>query len=63
MAEAKLGFLQMQLELVITDAMKLRQPVLGIAAERLNVVDMVRTFDELIVAVIVPKVFFQIDTF
>jgi hypothetical protein len=41
MVEAKLGFLQMQRELVVANAMKLRQPVLGVAPKRLNAIDVV----------------------
>ena len=38
--EAELGFLEMQLELVASHAMKLRQPMFGIAPKRLDAVDM-----------------------
>jgi hypothetical protein len=59
--EAKPGFLQMQLELVVANAMKLSQPALGIAPERLNAVDVVGACGELIIAVIDPKVLLQAD--
>lgn len=56
MVEAKLGLLEMQLELVTLHAMKLRQSMFGIAPERLDAVDVPGAFDELVVAVIDPKV-------
>ena len=59
MIEAKLGLLEMQLELVASHAMKLHQPMLGIAPERLDAVDMPGDFDEFVVAVIDPKVLLQ----
>ena len=58
MIEAKLGFLEMQLELVASHAMKLRQPMFGLAPERLDAVDMPGAFDEFVVAMIDPKVLF-----
>ena len=61
MVEAKLGFLQMQLEFVVANAMKLRQPVLGIAPERLNAIDVVGASSEFMVAVIDPKVLLQTE--
>ena len=59
MIEAELGLLEVQLELVLTYPMKLRQPMFGIAPERLNAVDVPGAFDELVVTVIDPKVLFQ----
>ena len=56
--EAKLGLLDVQLELVASHAMKLRQPMFGIAPERLDAVDMPGAFDKFVVAVIDPKVLF-----
>ena len=35
MVEAELGFLEMKLELVLANAVELRQPVLGVAPELL----------------------------
>ena len=43
--EAKLGLLEVQLELVLSHTMKLHQPMLGIASERLDTVDMPGAFD------------------
>ena len=57
--EAKFGLLEMQLELVLSHTMKLHQPMLGIAPERLDAVDMPGDFDEFVVAVIDPKVLLQ----
>ena len=57
--EAKFGLFEMQLELVASHAMKLRQPMFGIAPERLDAVDMPGDFDEFVVAVIDPKVLLQ----
>ena len=59
MVETEFGLLEMQLELVASHAMKLRQPMFGIAPERLDAVDMPRAFDEFVVAVIDPKVLLQ----
>ena len=56
--EAKLGFFQMQLELVLSHIMELCQSILSIAPERLDAVDMPRAFDEFVVAVIDPKALF-----
>jgi hypothetical protein len=61
MVEAELGFLQMQLELVVANAVKLRQPVLGIAPKRLNAIDVVGASSEFMVAVIDPKVLLQTE--
>ena len=57
--EAKLGLLEMQFELVTPHAMKLHQPMFGITPERLDAVDVPAAFDELVVAVIDPKVLVQ----
>ena len=57
--EAELGLLEMQRELVVSHAMKLRQPMFGIAPERLDAVDVSAALDEFIVAVIDPKVLSQ----
>ena len=43
--EAKLGLLEVQLELVPSHTMKLHQPMLGITPERLNAVDVSAVFD------------------
>ena len=56
--EAKLGFLDVYLELVPSHTMKLHQPMLGITPERLNAVDVSGAFDKLVVAMIDPKVLF-----
>ena len=59
MVEAEFALLAVQLELVLAHAMKLRQPMFGITAERLDAVDVPAAFDELVVAVIDPKVLVQ----
>ena len=43
--EAKLGLLEMQLELVTSHTMKLHQPMFGITPERLDAVDVPAAFD------------------
>ena len=43
--EAKLGLLDVQLELIPSHTIKLHQPMLGIAPERLDAVDMPEAFD------------------
>ena len=54
--EAELGLLEMQRELVAPHAMKLRQSMLGITPERL---DVPAALDEFVVAMIDPKVLVQ----
>ena len=59
--EAKLGLLEVPLELVPSHTMKLHQPMLGITPERLDTVDMPGAFDKLVVAMIDSKVLFQAE--
>lgn len=61
MIEAEFGFLEMQLELVASHAMKLHQPMFGIAPERHDAVGVPGAFDKFVVAVIDsnPKVLVQ----
>ncbi len=57
--ETQLGLLEMQRELVTPHAMKLRQPMFGMAPKRLDAVDVSAAFDEFVAAVIAPKVLVQ----
>ena len=57
--ETQLGLLEMQRELVTPHAMKLRQPMFGMAPKRLDAVDVSAAFDEFVAAVIDPKVLVQ----
>ena len=59
MSETELGFFQMQLELVPSHTMKLRQPMFGMAPKRLDVVDVSAALDEFVAAMIEPKVLVQ----
>ena len=56
MIETELGLLEMQRELVTSYAMKLRQPMFGMAPKRLDAVDVSAALDEFVAAVIDPKV-------
>ena len=57
--EAKLGFFQMQLELVLSHIMELCQSMPSIAPERLDAVDASEALDEFVIAVIDPKALLQ----
>ena len=59
MIEAQLRLLEMQRELVTSHAMKLRQPMFGMAPKRLDAVDVSAALDEFVAAVIEPKVLVQ----
>ena len=59
--ETQLRLLEMQRELVTSHAMKLRQPMFGMAPKRLDVVDVSAALDEFVAAVIDPKVLVQIQ--
>ena len=59
MIEAQLRLLEMQRELVTSHAMKLRQPMFGMAPKRLDVVDVSAALDEFVAAVIDPEVLVQ----
>ena len=52
MIETELGLLEMQRELVTSHAMKLRQPMFGMAPKRLDAVDVSAALDEFVAAVI-----------
>ncbi len=56
MVEAELGVLEVQLELIPSHTMELLPPVLGVAPEGLDAVDVSGASGELIVAMIEPKV-------
>ena len=53
--ETELRLLEMQRELVTSHAMKLRQPMFGMAPKRLDAVDVSAALDEFVAAVIDPK--------
>ena len=53
--ETQLRLLEMQRELVTSHAMKLRQPMFGMAPKRLDAVDLSAALDEFVAAVIDPK--------
>ena len=53
------GILEMQRELVTSHAMKLRQPMFGMAPKRLDAVDVSAAVDEFVAAVVDPKGFVQ----
>ena len=55
MIETELGLLEMQRELVTSHAMKLRQPMFGMAPKRLDAVYVSAALDEFVAAVIDPK--------
>ena len=57
--ETQLRLLEMQRELVTSHAMKLRQPMFGMAPKRLDAVDLSAALDEFVAAVIDPKVLVQ----
>lgn len=59
MVEAELGFFEVQFELFASHAMKLRQPMFGIAPEGFDAVDVSGALDEFVVTVIDPKVLLQ----
>ena len=57
--ETQLRLLEMQRELVTSHAMKLRQPMFGMAPKRLDAVDLSAALDEFVAAMIEPKVLVQ----
>lgn len=59
MTESELGLLQMKRELVVADTVKLCQPVLGVAPERFDAVDMIGASHEFVVSMVDPKVLLQ----
>ena len=63
MIKTELVFFEVQVESVLRDTIELSQSSFSETPKRLNAIDMIRTFNELIIAMIDPQVLVKADVY